>query len=244
MGVDWAMVGKVARQEQLLKNVIRLRRAERIPAVAADVAGVRADLEDEVGPTVSRALAARLLAVSQTALDRWISLGEVPTVIAASGRREVPRHFVVELAESIEDLEYQGVRRHRLGAALRERGADRDALTGVPPLEAGAGRSGSGAPDDHRTAERRGLAYHRAVADRLDMRLIDQARERLDRWRRANTIHPSYASRWEELLSLPPAEVARLITSDSADACDMRQSSPFAGALHEDERRRIIETIR
>jgi hypothetical protein len=88
------------------------------------------------------------------------------------------------------------------------------------------------------------LAYHEAVAARLDARLIDQARERLDRWRRTEKIHPAYASRWAEILSLPPAEVARVITSDSADARDLRQSSPFAGALHEEERRQIVEAIR
>lgn len=233
----------MARREQLLKNVVRLRRAERIPAAAADVADVRAGLEDAIGPTVSRALAARLLGVSQTALDRWISAGEVPTVITPSGRREVPRHFVVDLAESIEELERRGVHRHRLAAALRQRRPEPDALRSVLPSEAGARRSPS-EPRDHRTAERRSLAYHQAVAARLDERLIREARERLDQWRRINGIHPVYAKEWEEVLSRPPDEVARIIASDTPDARALRQSSPFAGALHEDERRQIIEAVR
>lgn len=231
-----------ARPEQLLKDVVRLRRAERIPAAAADVAEVRAGIEDAIGPTVSRALAARLLGVSQTALNRWVSAGEVPAVLTPSGRREVPRHFVVELAESIEALERQGVHRHRLAAALSRRRPRPDALRSVLPSEAAPWRSGSG-PRDHRTAERRGLTYHQAVAARLDERLIREARERLDGWLRADAIHPTYAKRWEEILSRPPEEVARLITSDTPEARALRQSSPFAGALHEDERLSIIHAV-
>lgn len=87
------------------------------------------------------------------------------------------------------------------------------------------------------------MAYHRAVAARLDERLIREARERLDRWRRTNGIHPVYAKEWEEVLSRPPDEVARVIARDASDARALRQSSPFAGALHEDERRRIIEAV-
>ncbi len=233
----------MARQEQLLKDVVRLRRAERIPSAAADVADVRAGLEDAIGPTVSRALAARLLGVSQTALDRWISAGEVPAVMTPSGRKAVPRHLVIDLVESIEDLERRGIHRHRLAAALRQRRPGPDALRSVLPSEPGARRARSG-PRDHRTAERRGRAYHQAVAARLDERLIREARERLAEWRRTAGIHPVYAKRWEEVLSQPPGEIARIVASDTPEARALRQSSPFAGALHENERRRIIEAVR
>lgn len=234
-------MGKPARQEQLLKDVVRLRRAERIPEAAIDVAAVRAGLEDAIGPTVSRALAARLLGVSQTALDRWVTAGEIPTVLTPSGRREVPRHLVVDLAESIERLGRRGQHRHKLAAALRQRRPEPDASRSVLPSET-ARRSRSG-PRDHRTAERRGLAYHRAVAARLDEQLVREARDRLDQWRRTKRIHPVYAKRWEEVLSRPPEEVAGIIASDTSGARALRQSSPFAGALHEDERRRIIEAV-
>lgn len=236
-------MGEVARREQLVKDVVRLRRAERIPAAAADVAEVRARLEDAIGPTVSRALAARLLGVSQTALDRWISAGEIATVITPSGRREVPRQFVIDLIESIEELERRGLQRHRLAAALRRRRPEPDALPGALSPESGAHGDRPG-PHDHRTAERRALAYHQAVAARLDDRLIREARERLSRWRRTDAMHPAYAERWEEVLARPPEEIARIITSEGPDARDLRQSSPFAGSLHEDERRRIIEAVR
>ncbi|MGI8945024.1 MAG: hypothetical protein ACR2GL_02125 [Thermoleophilaceae bacterium] len=181
--------------------------------------------------------------MSQTALDRWISAGEVPAVMTPSGRKAVPRHLVIDLVESIEDLERRGIHRHRLAAALRQRRPGPDALRSVLPSEPGARRARSG-PRDHRTAERRGRAYHQAVAARLDERLIREARERLAEWRRTAGIHPVYAKQWEEVLSQPPGEIARIVASDTPEARALRQSSPFAGALHENERRRIIEAVR
>ena len=236
-------MGEVARRQRLLEDVVSLRQAERIPDAAVHVAHVRASLEDALGPTVSRALAARVLGVSQTALDRWVSANEVPTVLTPNGRREVPRHFLVDLVESVEALAREGVQRHRLAAALRQRHPVPDALRGVLPSGPEARRSRTG-PRDHVTAERRGLAYHRAVAARLDERLVREARERLERWRRTKAIHPAYAGRWEEILSRPPEDVAGIIASDTPDGRTLRQSSPFAGALHEDERRSIIAAIR
>lgn len=231
----------MARREQLLKDVVRLRRVERIPAAAADVAPVRAGLEDAIGPTVSRALAARALGVSQTALDRWVSAGEIPTVITTTGRREVPTHFVVELLESIEERAGVQRHRHRLAAAVRERRPERQASSDVSAEVADGRRT---RPHAHETAERRGLAYHQAVAARLDEGLIRKASERLSAWRRTDRIHPVYAKRWEGLLAQPTNEVARIIASDTSDARALRQSSPFAGALHEEERRRIIRAVR
>lgn len=98
-----------------------------------------------------------------------------------------------------------------------------------------AGRRG------HRRAALRGLAYHRAVALRLDAALVTDARRRLSRWRQEERIDPRWADAWDEVLSLPVERIAKLIGSDSERARDLRQSSPFAGALNEQERQRVLE---
>ena len=86
-------MSRAATKEQLLNHVVRLRRAEQQPSPAnEDIVAVRGDLERAIGPTVRRAMAARLLGVSQTALDRWIAQGDIPSVLTPDGRREVPRH--------------------------------------------------------------------------------------------------------------------------------------------------------
>jgi hypothetical protein len=46
-----------------------------------DLAAVRLSLERELGETVSRRLAAKLLGVSHTALDRWVEPGDARQVL-------------------------------------------------------------------------------------------------------------------------------------------------------------------
>ena len=93
---------------------MRLRRAARVAEVASDVAPVRREMESRLGPTLSRSRAAQVLGVSQTALDRWVAAGRIPVVLTPRGRREVPRQFVVELREAIDELLSKGVNRHVL----------------------------------------------------------------------------------------------------------------------------------
>ena len=68
--------------------------------------------------------------------------------------------------------------------------------------------------------------------------MVVDARKRLARWRAQGRIPPRHAAEWERLLSLPPDKLARAIITDSARGRDLRQNSPFAGALTEPERRR------
>ena len=111
-------MASVAETTRLVGSIVRLRRAERVPGAAEDVAPVRRDLESQLGPTLSRSRASRILGVSQTALDRWVDAGQIPIVITPGGRREVPRQFVVELSETIRELRSRGRSRHVLAAAL------------------------------------------------------------------------------------------------------------------------------
>jgi hypothetical protein len=85
---------------------------------------------------------------------------------------------------------------------------------------------------------------HRVVAERLDESLVEEARERVERLAREGHLHPRYAERWRELLSLPIPEIAAAIVTDDQEGRDLRQNGPFAGVLNEQERRRIIETVR
>lgn len=200
---------------------------------------MRADLESQLGPTVSRALAARALGVSQTALDRWIRSGDVPTVLTPRGRVEVPRRFVVELAEELDDLK-AGRHRHPLATALKRRRERAKRFGSRLPASPGRSRRRSG----HDAAEERGLAYHGAVAKRLDPALVAEARRRIERLSAEGKIHPRWAARWRELLSQPLGQIRAKIQADSQEGRDLRQNSPFAGALSELERRQILERIR
>lgn len=231
----------VAETEKLARNVLRLRRAERVPVAAQDVSPVRRDLEARLGPTLSRSRAARILGVSQTALDRWVSKGRVPVVLTPAGRAEVPRQFVIEVREAIDELERRGNSRHLLAAVLEERRKDAEGIVLALSPEEGAS---SGGPHGHRTTERRALAYHRIVAERLNRQMVDEARERIERLAVDRHLHPRYADRWRQLLSRPLPDVAQAISADDEEGRDLRQNSPFAGVLNEQERRRIIEAIR
>lgn len=233
---------RVAESKQLVDNILRLRRAERKAEVAADVAPVRADLEARLGPTLSRSRASCILGVSQTALDRWVARGEIPTVVTPTGRREVPRRFVVELAELIEELRRDGELRHPLSAALRERRKRAQRLANSISTLPTAGPP-SALPRGHRTAEQRSLAYHRLVAERLSDSLVGEARRRLDALAHDRRIHPRYAELWREVLSRPIPEIAEAITRDDEAGRDLRQNTPFTGVLDEHEWRRLVESV-
>lgn len=234
-------MASVVESKKLVDGIVRLRRVERIPAATADVAPVRRDLESRLGPTLSRSRSAQILGVSQTALDRWVVAGQIPTVLTPTGRREVPRQFVVELREAIGELRGKGSRRHPLAAALAAR-REAAARTVGGPVASGPGRAAP--PEGHRTSERRGLALHEIIAERLDGGMVEEARQRVDRLHGDGRLHFRYAERWRELLSRPIPEIAAAVTADDQEGRDLRQNSPFAGVLNEQERRRVIEAVR
>jgi hypothetical protein len=234
-------MASVAESTKLVDGIVRLRRVERIPEAATDVGPVRRELEARLGPTLSRSRAARILGVSQPALDRWVVAGRVPIVIAPSGRREVPRQFVVELREAIDELLREGRDHHPLGAALAAR---RDAAAALGGEAAGSAPPGPRPAVGHRTAERRSRVYHAVVAERLDEAVLEDARQRVERLVAGGHLDPRYAERWRELLARSREEIARAIAADTTAGRDLRQNSPFAGVLNEQERRRIIEANR
>jgi hypothetical protein len=58
--------------------------------------------------------------------------------------------------------------------------------------------------------------------------LIEQARAMVDRWQSEQLCSEDYIARWRAWLSLPPADLAKAMTSsDDVWAAPMRQNSPF-----------------
>lgn len=100
-------------------------------------------------------------------------------------------------------------------------------------------------PIGHRTAELRSIAFHRLVAERLDDELLDSTRARVEGWLAdGGPVPEAVALRWHALLSRPTEEIARALAEDTEEMRDMRQNTPFAGALAPQERWRIIREVR
>jgi hypothetical protein len=229
-------MGVVDRREELFENIARLRRASRDLPGNRDIAAVRAALEQELGATVSRRFAARVLGVSHTALDRWIKAGDLPVVYSVKGRVEVPVPALLDLYETVEADRESGASRYPLTPAMtRQRDAARRLQLGYP--------SSRGNRDAHERNQARSLAYHRAVARRLRRPMVEEARHVLFRWRDQGRIDSRYADRWETLLNKPLPEIRRALVDESPEGDDLRQSSPFPGTLSEPERRRIIREV-
>ncbi|HEX6700387.1 MAG TPA: helix-turn-helix domain-containing protein [Gaiellaceae bacterium] len=220
-----------------IESIARLRTAERAAdaGTRSQIASARRFLERLVGPTVRPADAARVLGVSRPSLKRWIDKGEIATVRTPTGRREVP---VSELVSLLEELNQTEAREGRpLGRVLRERrrraeeGVDIDRL--LPRRRS----------RDHRVPELQALAYHRLVAERLDEKLVEEARERLSEWREEGRIHPTWEERWRGLLAQPISRIAEILSADTKAARALRQTSPFVGVLTEHERRRLVRAV-
>lgn len=95
----------------------------------------------------------------------------------------------------------------------------------------------------HGRIDRRSLALHRAIADRLrsDPALIEIARDNLDRWSLANGRSQPYWDAWREILNRPVEEVAALLVEESERMDALRQATPFAGVLTPAQRWAIYE---
>ena len=235
------MVGpemRIDRKKNLFENIVRLRGVER-EISNPDLTAVREDLEAELGPTVSRSLAAELLGVSHTALNRWIDTGDVSVVVSPRGRTEVPVPSLLGLYEAVEEERQRGRRKlHTLEPVMIEGRARAQRLRPAAVLE-----GESEVRDRHRTSELRSLAYHRALAPRLRRPMVDDARSRVEQWEREGKIDRRHAEAWRDVLAKPVSEIRKIVRSDDQFARDLRQNSPFAGLLSEPERRKILETV-
>jgi hypothetical protein len=229
-------MGLVSHKQELFENVVRLRRLGRDLPGNPDLAAVRVSQERELGETVSRRLAARVLGVSHTALERWIEAGDLPVVYSSGGRMEVPVPALLDLHEAVEADRAEGPLRFPLTPTMTRQ---REAARRLRVESSTRGQDWSG----HGRTSARSLAYHRAVARRLRKPMIDEARYVLFRWQEQGRIDPRYAKRWEDVLGLPVREIRKALVEESSAGEDLRQNSPFAGLLSEPERRRILSEV-
>ncbi len=94
--------------------------------------------------------------------------------------------------------------------------------------------------DLHQLALERSLYFHRLVAQRIrrDPAILERARKRVRMWL-AETPDRPYVREWEKVLAGDAESVAAFIVDRSERAEELRQSSPFAGALDARERWRV-----
>ncbi|MEX0733551.1 MAG: hypothetical protein WD944_12545 [Steroidobacteraceae bacterium] len=99
----------------------------------------------------------------------------------------------------------------------------------------------------HRLIEARSLAMHALIVRKIerDPKLLEVAHRNIARWAaRYAEPAPAWLNEWREILPRPWPEIASLLTEQSENAARLRQSTPFAGVLTRDERRRIHEALR
>jgi hypothetical protein len=96
----------------------------------------------------------------------------------------------------------------------------------------------TGALGGHQRIDRRSLALHRAIADkvRAEPALLAIAFDNLERWSKENGRSQPYWDAWREILKRPLEEVLRLMVEESERMAAMRQANPFAGILTPRER--------
>ncbi len=100
---------------------------------------------------------------------------------------------------------------------------------------------------DHRLLDARSLAMHCKIAQKIsrDKSLLEIPRRNLVRWsQRTSGEVPKFIADWQDILEKPWPLVAAFITSCSEEANRLRQSSPFAGVLAPQERKRIYDAFR
>ena len=88
---------------------------------------------------------------------------------------------------------------------------------------------------------------HALIARKIerDRALLAIAHRNVERWRvRWKEEVPAWLKEWQELLQQPWQQIAALITEPSENAARLRQSSPFAGVLTNEERWRVHEAFR
>lgn len=100
--------------------------------------------------------------------------------------------------------------------------------------------------DPHRLAEERSIAYHRVIAENLrhQPEILERARRRVETWLSSGFHVPFYARKWAEILAGDISSIATFLTQHSELAIELRQSTPFSGAITPQERWKIWHEVR
>lgn len=95
----------------------------------------------------------------------------------------------------------------------------------------------------HQRIDRRSLALHRAIAEKLhaDPALIAIALDNIERWTREGSRSQPYWDAWRDILGRPLPEILDLLGEESERMTALRQATPFAGVLEPAERWAIYE---
>ena len=98
----------------------------------------------------------------------------------------------------------------------------------------------------HHLAEERSLAYHAAIAARLELEpaLLDVARHRVEKWLREGNPHAYYTHAWSEILSAPLPIIRQHLVDPSSRCRSLRQVTPFAGLVDARERWKLWREVR
>jgi hypothetical protein len=96
-------------------------------------------------------------------------------------------------------------------------------------------------PDLRVVNERRSIALHRVVGERLrdNPHLIVAARQRIDGWIADGSIHPVHGEAWRQLPTGPLEALLAALVDPGDRARTLRQCSPFAGVLDAKTRWRV-----
>jgi excisionase family DNA binding protein len=154
--------------------------------------------------------------------DEMLTTGEAAQILGVS------RQHVVDLC-SAGDLAYTVVGKHR-----RVRRGD------VEELRAGGRRL--------TRDQLRSLLLSHAVAGRLVMDpegTLEMGRRNLERMRASATRGSAriWLEEWARLLDGPLPDLLSALTSVSPRSRELRQNTPFAGVLTEDERQRVLAAV-
>lgn len=116
-----------------------------------------------------------------------------------------------------------------------------ESRSGVAPM-APSIRGPRSAARSHEWLDERSRALHLLVADKLRKNpgLVSIALANITRWEQQSGPDRAWGE-WRDILTtLPISEIILLLGEKSANADRLRQSSPFAGALTEEERMAIF----
>lgn len=152
--------------------------------------------------------------------DELLTTGEAARILGAS------RQHVVNLCNR-GDLAFVTTGRHR-----RVRRADVEALQA---------RTRRLTRDQARSLWLGCAVAGKLVAD--PQGVLEKARDNLARLQRSHGQSNPWLAEWRTLLEGPVTDVLDALTSPTPRARELRQNSPFAGVLSEEERQRVLQAL-